>query len=246
MARKRRQAPQPGLPAPPRPEGGAEALRTPRETIVSVVTDSHGLRCGWFVGVWFFASYHASTSTTVSAVSKAGKWDTGHRLPAWLRPGTKWPPGKKGYLCLTWSSADLEEATSFPATVSTLWFRQHGPACQRARVPIRAASARVAGACRPARFACLSTCGWACPPGSRADFTPRATGSPASYSALSQALLTVRGRFLSGRRSEAARARHYGRRELSLPWPDCTREGARPPPAIRRAAACGATGARLW
>ena len=25
-----------------------------------------------------------------------GNTDTGHRLPAWLRPGTKWPPGKNG------------------------------------------------------------------------------------------------------------------------------------------------------
>ena len=59
---------------------------------------------------------------------------------------------KVGYLFLTWSLEDLEKATSFPATVSTLWFRQHGPACQRARVPIRATSARVPGACRPAPF----------------------------------------------------------------------------------------------
>lgn len=159
-----------------------------------------------------------------------------HRRPRYRYPGTVVtgyrhgsalvPSGllvKIGYLFLTWSLEDLEKATSFPATVSALWFRQHGPACQRARVPIRATSAKdLAPAAQP-RYARLSTCGQAYLPGSRADFTPRATGSPASYSAISQALLTVRGRFLSGIRSEAARARHYGRKELSLLWHNHTR-----------------------
>ena len=138
---------------------------------------------------------------------------------------------KMGYLFLTWSLEDSEKATSFPATVSTLWFRQHGPACQRARVPIRATSVKTPAA-QP-RSARLSACGWAYPPGSRADFTPRATGSPASYSALSQALLTMRDRFLSGRRSEAARARHYGRKELSLLWHNHSRGGASGSPPFK-------------
>lgn len=126
------------------------------------------VRCG------VFTLYHARTSKTVSAVSERGNMDTGHRLPAWLRPGTKWPPGKNRLPLPHLVLGRLGEATSFPATVSTLWFRQHGPACQRARVPIRATSAE-APAAQPV-CAHLSACGRAYPPGSRADFTPRLFG----------------------------------------------------------------------
>lgn len=108
---------------------------------------------------------------------KLGNVDTGHRLPAWLRPGTKWPPGKKWLPLPHLVLGRLEKATSFPATVSTLWFRQHGPACQRgARSdprPRRPCRRRPAAQPRSAR---LSACGWAYPPGSRADFTPRIFG----------------------------------------------------------------------
>ena len=196
-----------------------------RQPLFSVIS---GLRCG-VVGdgeLTRTASHPIGDRGIVTGIH-------GHRLPAWLRPGTKWPPGKNRLPLPHLVLGRLRKATSFPATVSTLWFRQHGPACQRARVPIRATGAE-APAAQP-RSARLSACGWAYPPGSRADFTPRATGSPASYSALSQALLTMRDRFLSGRRSEAARARHYGRKELSLLWHNHSRGGASGPPSFPQA-----------
>lgn len=134
--------------------------------------EANGLRCG-VVG-WLVVTHTPSPAPT----SDAAAFQEGQTLAtSYRRHGSALVPSgllvKIGYLFLTWSLEDLEKATSFPATVSTLWFRQHGPACQRARVPIRATSADDPAPAAQPRFARLSTCGPAYRPGSRADFTPR-------------------------------------------------------------------------
>ena len=131
-----------------------------------------------------------------------GKSDTGHRLPAWLRPGTKWPPGKKVTSSSpgpwkTWRRPRRFLRRYPPSGFGSMAQRANGRAFRSAQpapmVPAPAAqpvlltSRLVGGRTRPA---------------------PGLT-SHLRYSALSQALLTLR-RPVSIRhaRSEAAWARH--------------------------------------
>lgn len=101
-------------------------------------------------------------------------------LSTWLRPGAKWPPSQTLVAAAsfapprTWPLGRLEVATRFPAAVSALSFRGTAEP-PRGRAPIRAACC-LAAAPRPAGYARLSVCEWACPPGSPADFTPQVFG----------------------------------------------------------------------
>lgn len=126
----------------------------PLSALSAVRTASDGVWCGWL--------YPRQATTSETAAS--GRGNGGHRLPAWLRHGAKWPPGKIRYLCLTWPSADLEKATSSPATVSAL--------CSRDRLSAsgRAPWGEAPGLPGPRRLARLSACGAACRPGSPAGF----------------------------------------------------------------------------
>lgn len=100
----------------------------------------------------------------------------GYRLPAWLRPGTKWPPGKKRlplpHLVLgRLGGGHAVSCGGFHPLISA-----HGSASRRAaRSDPRPPAAPWPPAAQP-RFARLSTCGPAYRPGSRADFTPRVFG----------------------------------------------------------------------
>ena len=160
-----------------------------RQRLFSVIS---GLRCG--VGVWGeLITQQATTSET--AVS--GNWNSGHRLPAWLRPGTKWPPGKNWlplpHLVLgRLGEGHVVSCDGIHPLVSAAWpsvptGARSDPRNQRRRYrrlppsPVLLTSRLVGGRTRPA---------------------PGLT-SHLEYSALSQALLTLRDRFLSGRRSEA-------------------------------------------
>ena len=149
------------------------------------------MRCGWW-GVTL-----TTTQATPSETAASGNWDTGHRLPAWLRPGTKWPPGKNWlplpHLVLgRLGEGHVVSCDGIHPLISAAWPsvptgarsdpRNQRRCCRRLPPsPFLLTSRLVSGRTHPA---------------------PGLT-SHLDYSALSQALLTLRDRFLSGRRSEA-------------------------------------------